>query len=215
MRGVTAAARDEVAVLVVDDHRVFTDALRIGIGAHPGVRCAGVAHSAHEAMARAAVIDLDVALVDLDLPDADGLELVGRLRAAHPGVRAIVLTAFARPELADRALAAGAVGFLGKDGTLERILTAVRTADAANPVVDAAVERARGERIALTGREHEVLRRLAMGHDAGRIAQDLGISRYTTRDHIKAVLGKLGAHSQLAAVVAAERLGLVRVGSRP
>jgi DNA-binding NarL/FixJ family response regulator len=213
MRGVTNA-RDEVAVLVVDDHRVFTDALRIGMGVHEGVRCAAVAHSAHEALARAAAVAFDVALVDLDLPDADGLVLVGRLRERHPEVRAIVLTAFARPDLADRALAAGAVGFLGKDGTLERILTAVRTADAAHPVLDPAVERARGEHVALTPREHDVLRGLAAGHDVGRIAQELGISRFTTRDHVKAVLGKLGAHSQLAAVVAAQRLGLVRLGSR-
>lgn len=203
----------QVAVLVVDDHRVFTDVLRLGLDRQPDLRCAAVAHSVHEALAQASAVQFEVAVVDLDLPDGIGLELIGRLRQVRPEARVVVLTALTRPDLAVRALAAGAVAFLGKDGTLDRVLSALRSADADHRMVDGA-DRGEAGGVELTQREHEVLRNLGLGLDASQIAQELGISLYTTRDHIKAVIGKLGAHSQLGAVVAGERLGLIRVGSR-
>ncbi|MCO1657054.1 response regulator transcription factor [Pseudonocardia humida] len=199
-------------VLLVDDHRVFTDALRISLDLQPGLRCAAVAHSARDGLARAGAVDVAAAVVDLVLPDADGLDVVAALRARRPAVRVIVLTAHPRPELAQRALAAGAVGFLGKDAPLERILAALRAADAEHPVVD--VPPAAEAAVRLTHREHEVLRGLGAGLDATRIAGELGLSVHTTRGHIKAVLAKLGAQNQLGAVVTAQRLGLVTVGPR-
>jgi DNA-binding NarL/FixJ family response regulator len=200
-----------LSVLVVDDHRVFTDALRVGLQVQPGVRCVAVAHSAGQAMARAAAVDVDVALVDLDLPDSHDLGLVEWLRQRYPHVRVVVLTAYVQPAVAERAIAAGAVAFLGKDGSLERILSAVRHADADHPMVDVDLHHDRGDRVELTQRELEVLRQLALGIDVGRIAGVLGISRFTARDYVKSILGKLGAHSQLGAVVTAEQLGLIRI----
>jgi DNA-binding NarL/FixJ family response regulator len=152
-------------------------------------------------------------VVDLQLPDGGGLELIPRLRELRPASRIVVLTAHPRADLAERAIAAGAVAFLGKDAALPRILEAVRTADADRPVVDAQLRRS-AEHIVLTHREYDVLRELGQGRDATRIAAALGISVYTARDHIKAVMAKLGVHSQLDAVVSAERLGLITMGSR-
>ena len=200
-------------VLVIDDHRVFTDLLALGLGLQADLECVAVAHTAHEGLAAAAATDFAVALVDLQLPDASGLDTIGRLRKLRPHARVVVLTAHPRPDLAERALAAGAVGFLGKDAPLARILAAVRTADADHPVLDPALPVARPG-VRLTPREHDVLRQLGLGLDATRAAAALGMSVATARGHIKSLLAKLDVHSQLDAVVSAERLGLISIGSR-
>src|SRR5689334_4223920 len=139
-----------MAVLVVDDHRVFTDALRTSLGRQRDVAAVVVAHSVREALARARCTALDAAIVDLDLPDGSGLDVVSALRELRPGARTIVLTAHARSDLAERALVAGAAAFLAKEGTLDRVLAALRDPAPAAPVVEAAVPAGRVE---LTPRE--------------------------------------------------------------
>lgn len=202
-----------VPLLLLDDHRVFTDVLRMTLDRQPDLHCVAVAHSAHEGLARASTVEFDVAIVDLDLPDSRGVDVIAALCALRPSARIVVLTAHARPDLAERALAAGAVAFLGKGATLDRILDAVRTATGDDPFVETEQPRL-ADGVDLTLREHDVLRQLGIGHDANRIADELGISVHTTRGHIKAVMAKLGARSQLGAVVTAGRLGLITVGSR-
>lgn len=199
-------------VLVVDDHRVFTDLLTLTLDMQPDVRCAAVAHTVAEGMAVAAATAFDVAIVDLQLPDGSGLDLVGPLLALRPQARVVVLTAHPRAVLAEQALAAGAVAFLAKDGALADILAAIRGADAGHPMVCAGLPPDPAAELHLTPREHDVLRELGRGRDAARIAATLGISTYTTRDHIKSILAKLSAHSQLEAVVLAGRMGLVELG---
>lgn len=198
-------------VFLLDDHRTFTDLLEVSLGLQPDLHCVAVAHSAHEGLAKAAAVDFAVAMLDLQLPDGGGLDLIPRLLALRPHARIVVLTAHPKPDLAERAIAAGAVAFLGKDAALSRLLDAVRHADAGRPIVSAAP---RAGRVELTNREYDVLRELGQGRDATRIASALGISVYTARDHIKAVLAKLGVHTQLDAVVSAERLGLITLGAR-
>jgi DNA-binding NarL/FixJ family response regulator len=205
---------DPLEVLVVDDHRVFAEVLRLGVDSQPGLRCRTVAHSAHEALSRASTAEFDVAVVDLELPDASGFEIIESLRQRHPRLRILVLTAYARPPHARRALDAGAAGFLGKESSLARVLDAIRATTL--PGQPAALPPTLDEQspVRLTPREHDVLRELGLGRDANQIADALGISLFTTRDHIKALMRKLGAQSQLGAVVAAEQLGLVTVGHR-
>ncbi|GAY11123.1 putative two-component system response regulator [Pseudonocardia sp. N23] len=190
-------------MFVLDDHRVFTDMLSLTLGMQPDLRCVGVAHSLAEALRTAAATEFDVAIVDRQLPDGDGLTLLPWLRMVHPHVRTVVLTAHPRPDAAERALTEGAVAFLPKDGSLSDILAVVRGGTSASADV--------APRPTLTGRELDVLRALARGLDAHRIAGDLGISLHTTRDHIKMLLAKLGAHTQLEAVVVAHRLGVVEL----
>ncbi|SDF95404.1 response regulator transcription factor [Pseudonocardia oroxyli] len=185
-------------VFLVDDHRVFTDLLRLGLDACSDLRCSGVAHSIAEA--RAATVAYDVAVVDLQLPDGSGLALVGPLQP--------VLLLTAHPHAARRA---GVAGVLGKDAPLTEILAAIRTV-AAGGVLPPASDRPAGAP-RLTPRELDVLAELGRGRDAARIATALGLSLHTVRDHIRALMGKLGAHSQLEAVVTAGRLGLIAVGS--
>ncbi|WP_214401070.1 response regulator transcription factor [Pseudonocardia lacus] len=195
------------AVLLVDDHRVFADALAIGVTAQPDLTCVAVAYTA--AAARAAMAPgtaVDLAVVDLDLPDDSGMRLVEEFAAHRP---VIVLTAHPRVDLARRAAGAGAAGFLAKDASLPEMLAAVRGALAGEPVRSWESDTA----VHLTAREQQVLDGLARGRDAARIAAELGISVHTTRDHIRVLLAKLGVHSQLDAVVTADRLGLVAVGA--
>lgn len=194
-------------VLLVDDHDVFAESLAFVLGADDrfgGTRVARSVAQARQALADPGLV-VDVAVVDVALPDGDGTDLVAPLLAAGPGVRVLVLTAHPRPEVVARARRAGAVGVLPK-GTGLRVLL-----DAISGEVDglpwAGVEPAAASR--LTPREVEVVRHLARGLDARAIARDLGLSAYTVRDHIKAVLLKLEVHSQLDAVLAAHREGLI------
>ncbi|MEJ8281647.1 response regulator transcription factor [Pseudonocardia spirodelae] len=192
-----------VRVLLVDDHRSFTDLLALGLGVRAGAEVVGVAHDADTARALlgGGAPAPDVVVLDVRLPGG-GLSLLGDVHAA--GARALVLTAHPRPGPAREARAAGAAGFLGKQVPLDGIVAAVRTV-AAGGTVHADT----GPVPHLTPREHDVLDGLARGGHVGRIAGDRGLSPHTVRDHVRAVLGKLGARSQLEAVVTAERLGLV------
>ncbi|MET7393785.1 response regulator transcription factor [Dactylosporangium sp. NPDC005572] len=185
------------SVLLVDDHRVFTDVLAFALDAQPGLRCVAVANSAGAALATAA---FDIAIVDLQLPDGDGLDVVRELRARHPAALLIVLTGHPGPGLTERARAAGADAALAKDDALGSVLDAIRRAepDAAPSAVPH-----------LSPRERQVLALLATGAPAGRIAAELGLSLHTVRDYVKALLAKLGARSQLDAVAVAGRLGLL------
>jgi DNA-binding NarL/FixJ family response regulator len=207
---VDMTASGGATLFLVDDHRVFAETLALAVSMQPGLRCTGVAHSVRET--RAALQNLrdeqapDLALVDLGLPDDSGLHLVAELAQRIP---VLVLTAHPRVDLARRATAAGAAGFLAKDMPLDEILAAVQAALAGTPLRSWEPDRL----VHLTGRELDVLGGLGRGRDTTRIAADLGISVHTTRDHIRAVLAKLGAHSQLEAVVTADRLGLIAVGT--
>lgn len=194
-------------VLLVDDHDVFVESLAFVLGADDRFGEARVARSvahARELLADPGLV-VDVAVVDVALPDGDGTDLVGPLLEARPGVRVLVLTAHPRPEVVARARRAGAVGVLPKGTGLQVLLDAIAgEADdlpwaSAEPVAESP----------LTAREVEVVRHLARGHDARGIARELGLSAYTVRDHIKSVLLKLEVHSQLDAVLAAHRAGLV------
>ncbi|GAA2575500.1 response regulator transcription factor [Dactylosporangium fulvum] len=199
------AGRRSRAVLVIDDHRVFTDVLSFALDAQPDLRCVAVAHSARDALATAAHRGFDVAIVDLQLPDGTGLDVVHELRALRPDAQLIVLTGHPRPGLAEQARDAGADALLAKDDALRSVLDVIRGTEPPDETAGGApvpVPR-------LSPREREVLTLLATGAHAGQIAGELDLSVHTVRDYVKAILSKLGAHSQLDAVAAADRLGLI------
>lgn len=217
MWGVQATAIDPAStrtqvrrVMVVDDHRVWCDALAYGLDGRHGVACVSVAHTLAEARTRLATTPVDGALVDLCLPDGSGMDLVAPLLAADPGCRVVLISAHPRPDLKRDALAAGAVGLLAKEVSLTAVVAALRDGDVGMQRWE---ERSAGQP-ALTAREHEVLALLATGLDVRGIARRMELSVYTVRDHVRAVLAKLGAHSQLEAIVNASRLGLVELGRR-
>lgn len=214
-----------VRVLVVDDHLAFADALAIALDVQGDLKHVGNAASVEEALAVIGSAAPDVVLMDIRLPGMDGIEGVRRIKAMRPKVRVLVLTGFADPDTMARAALAGASGFFPKERPVGEILQAIRTASAGGMVVEPTtlaqmltrVREPDRERhtppVDLTDRQREVLALLAEGSDPRAIARILGVSVNTSRGHVKSVMAKLGAHSQLEAVVQAIHLGLLQISS--
>jgi DNA-binding NarL/FixJ family response regulator len=214
-------------VALVEDHVSFRQALAYMFDREPEFEVAGQAGSFAEAreLLRLAA---EVALVDLGLPDGDGALLIRELRDANPHVTILVLTASVDREQIARAVEAGAAGVMHKSSSLEEILDAVRRLLAGevlmplNEVVElmrlAGRKRDREyeARLAirrLTPREREVLQALAEGLSNKEIARKLHITVETERTHMVNILGKLGVHSRLEALVFAVRYGVVEIPS--
>lgn len=206
-------------VMLVDDHRTFAELLARALDAEDDMVCVGHATGSDEALQMVEELLPDVVLMDLELPGRDGISATAQLTARHPELKVLILTAHAGAAELTRAGAAGACGFLAKDGSLDEVLDALRTARRGSLMIPAglaagfaAVPGARSEDAGLTRRELEVLRLLGQGRDPRTIARELGVSLYTCRGYVKSVLAKLDVHSQLEAVVVASRSGLIRVG---
>ncbi|WP_457205052.1 response regulator [Nocardioides sp. P5_C9_2] len=223
--GLTRAPHDRGpdTVLVVDDHRTFTDLVRMALDAEPDLECIGAAHDS----ARARALELqhrpDVVLMDVNLKAEDGLDLAREMLAARPELRVVVLTAHGDRQVMRRAATAGACALMPKDGSLPDLLQSVRAARPGKFFVHPAllhelvVEDHRSMPVVspvpdLTPRERRVLDLLAQGRDVRAIAGDLEISVHTCRGYVKALLAKLGAHSQLEAVAVARTQGLIGDG---
>jgi DNA-binding NarL/FixJ family response regulator len=207
----------DTRVLVVDDHRVVAETLRMAIDLEDAMACVGITGSVDEALALVAQTRPDVVLMDVRLPGMDGIEGTRRIKAEHPPVRVLILSAYTGVEVVSRAASAGASGVLAKEGALADIVSAIRTATEGSVLVDSLalgegtaeardlVEQERG----LTAREQEVLGLMGEGCNPKTIARHLGISVETVRGHLKAILAKLDAHTQLEAVMTAQREGLL------
>lgn len=206
-------------VLAVDDHRTFTDLVGVALADEPDLEYVGAAHDRAEARRLVRERQPDIVLMDVNLGKDDGLALTADLLADHPELRVVVLTAHGDATVMRRAAAVGVCALLAKDGSLPDLLAGLRGARLGGLVVHpellrtlvvAEPEPARPPgAAALTPRELSVLQRLADGRHVGAIAKDLGISVHTCRGHVRAVLSKLGVHSQLEAVVVAVMHGLV------
>ena len=163
----------------------------------------------------------DVVIMDLQLPDRDGISTTADLMRSHPDLKVLILTAHAGPSEMARAGAAGASGFLTKDGALTDVLDALRGARRGSLILPPSVIAGFAARgpvtigqtdVGLTPREMEVLQLLGQGRDPRTISKELGVSMHTCRGYIKGVLAKLDVHSQLEAVVVGTRMGLIQVG---
>ena len=207
-------------VLVVDDHTTFAELLTDAIDQEPDLVSVGHATTGAAGVAMFDKLRPDVVLMDLQLPDIDGFTATAQIVAISPDVRVIMLTAHVTATVVADAAASGVCGFLPKDGHLADMLNTVRTAEPGNLTIDPALlSRLIGQPQTpsrtlarpLSQRELTVLTRMADGKNVASIAVELNISVHTCRAHIKAVLSKLGAHSQLEAVVIAVRIGLIAI----
>jgi DNA-binding NarL/FixJ family response regulator len=205
-------------VLVVDDHRTFTDLLVIALDGLDDIECVGQAHDARTARQLVDELNPDLAIMDVELGADDGIDLSAELLERHTELRIVVLTAHASRSLMTRAADAGVCALLPKVGSLPSVLHALRTARRGSFVVDQSLLQTlitRGDDVPavrhtpLSDRESDVLGLMAEGMDARRAAQSLGISIHTFRGHVRHVLSKLDAHSQLEAVAIAKREGLL------
>jgi PAS domain S-box-containing protein len=215
---------EHVRVLLVEDHTAVREAIAAAFGRQAGFDVVGQAASVAEA--RELLDDVDVAVLDLGLPDGSGADLVKGLHEVSPHAQALVLTAALDPAEIARAIERGAAGVLDKTAHLDEVVDAVRRLRAGEtllPVEEVAEllrfagrrrehERRDREAIArMTPREREVLQALATGLDSRQIADRLHISIRTERNHVASILAKLGVHSQLQAVLFALRYDIVGV----
>jgi DNA-binding NarL/FixJ family response regulator len=212
-------------VLIVDDHLAFAEAMVFAIDAQTDLECVGTATTVDEGLHLVEEHAPDVALVDVFLPGVDGIEGTRRMKALRPEMRVLILTGHTELDVLAQAARAGAAGFLPKESSLGEVLEAVRVTVEGKIAVEsstlaALIERLRDTERAtarntrhtssrLTQRQLEVLSLMREGLDPQTIASRLGISVHTCRGHVKSVLLKLGAHSQLGAVVIAAREGLL------
>jgi DNA-binding NarL/FixJ family response regulator/signal transduction histidine kinase len=217
-------AMEQVRVLLVEDHTAVREAIASAFARDAGFDVVGQAASLAEA--RELLEDVDVAVLDLGLPDGFGADLIEELNEVNPGAQALVLTAsLDRAEVA-RAIQRGAAGVLDKMAHLDEVVDAVRRLRAGEILLplDEVVELLRfaghkqeqerrdREAIArLTRREREVLHALGDGLDSQQIAARLHISVRTERNHVASILTKLGVHSQLQAVLFALRYEVIRL----
>lgn len=207
-------------VLVVDDHSTFAELLTGAIDRERDLVSVGHATNGADAVAMFAELRPDVVLMDVQLPDIDGFAATAQILAMSPDARVIMLTAHVTADAVANAAASGICGFLAKDGHFADLLSTLRTAKrgslAVDPVlVTRVVDQPRTARHPLarplSQRELSVLVHMADGRDVTTIAHDLQISSHTCRGHVKSLLSKLGAHSQLEAVVTAVRIGLIQI----
>jgi DNA-binding NarL/FixJ family response regulator len=215
-------SRSPTRVLVVDDHRTFAELIASALNAEPDLSCVGHELNAAGALEATGRLMPDMVLMDLKLPDMDGITTTAELTATFPDVIVLILTGHASTAEMTRAAIAGASGFLTKNGSLDDVLDALRSARRGSlilpPSLLAALRRSTPPQEApepestLTARELDVLRRLGRGEDPRMIAKQLGVSLSTCRGYVSSLLAKLKVHSQLEAVVVASRAGLIRPG---
>lgn len=151
----------------------------------------------------------DVAVLDIEMPGATGLEVAARLKEAAPACGVVILTSFGRPGYLRRALSAGARGFLAKDAPVNQLAGAIRRVHGGGRYIDTDLAAAAmvGGESPLTERETEVLRAAADGATVARIAAALHLSEGTVRNYLSNAIGKVGADNRMAAIRTAQDMG--------
>ena len=206
-----------IRVVVADDHRVVRVGLEQLLATFDDIEAVGFAAGGEDAVALCLELEPDVLLLDLSMPDLDGIEVTGRLRQSVPGTRVVVFTSFSDRERIVRALDAGAIGYLLKDAEPEEILAAIRAAARGeSPLAPRAAAELLADRqgrpptVELTGRELEVLRLVVDGLANKQIARRLGISEKTVKGHLTNLFQRIGVADRTQAALWAERNGVLR-----
>ena len=210
-----------IRVLVVDDHAIVRKGVVSLLATEPDIVVVGEAGNGRVAVEKAAELKPDVVLMDLVMPEMDGLEAIQQITASQPKARILVLTSFAADDKVFPALKAGALGYLLKDSNPEDLIEAIRQVKNGESWLHPAVARkvlnewAHPEQTAtpepLTEREMEVLRLLAQGLSNREIAERLVLSEATVRTHVSSLLAKLHLASRTQAALYALREGLAKL----
>jgi two-component system response regulator DesR len=198
-----------IRVLLAEDQAMVRGALASLLGLEPDIEVVAQVARGDEVLDMASAVDPDVALLDIEMPGATGLEALAQLRGALPGCRILILTTFGRPGYLRRAMEAGASGFLLKDAPAQELASAIRRAVAGERVVDpglAAAALSEGDS-PLTAREHEVLAASKRYATVADIAGALYLSPGTVRNHLSSVMQKLNARTRAEALKLAEEKG--------
>ncbi|HLI05323.1 MAG TPA: response regulator transcription factor [Ktedonobacteraceae bacterium] len=206
-----------ISVLIVDDHPIVREGLRRVLEQDPAFHVLGEAGTGTEAIRQAQRLRPEVVLIDLSLPDQDGISVTASLRHDLPETGVVVLTGVLNPTAIIQVMQAGASGYLFKDTGAGEIRAAVQDAKEGRIHLSPRVTellvnqiQLRGRPDPLTGREQEVLNLLARGLSNKEIMQTLQITQATVKAHIRHIFNKLRVQSRTQAILVALRLGLVR-----
>jgi DNA-binding NarL/FixJ family response regulator len=214
MKLMAVAEMEQINILIVDDHPVVRQGLRAMFSSEPDIRVVGMAASAREAMNLLERKQPDVVLMDLRMPEMEGIEAIGELRRITPTIRILVLTNYRSDEYIVRATQAGAMGYLLKNTPQDEIVEAVRLVYRNERYVPKDIAQRLFEAIGrdeVSPRELEVLVLVAQGCSNKDVAQRLFISDKTVRNHVTSCLLKLQAKDRTEAVTRAIERGLIRV----
>ena len=208
-----------IRVLIVDDHSIVREGLRMFLGRDPELTLVGEAADGAEAVSLARELRPDVVLMDLLMPVMDGIAATSAIRSELPETEVIALTSVLESAAVIGAMKAGAIGYLLKDTQAPELRKAIKAAAAGQVQLSpqASAYLVREVRMpemkeTLTVREKEVLHLLAQGRSNKEIARDLQVVEDTVKVHVKHILTKLGVQSRTQAVLCAIRLGLVSTG---
>jgi Response regulator containing a CheY-like receiver domain and an HTH DNA-binding domain len=207
-------------VLIVDDHELERSGVRVMLD-DPGIEIVGEASTGRESIEQAQVLRPDVVLMDIGLPDMDGLEATAAIRRKCPQTSVVILTGHDSRNFIRAAIEAGALGYLTKGATREVLVQAVKLTQVGGSLIDAGLLSAIGEPAvedgviqidpvlsALAPRELEVLRHLANGHSNRQIAESMNYSVGTVKNVVQRVIEKLAVADRTQAAVLAVRAGL-------
>ena len=211
-----SASRGRIRVLIVDDHAMVRRGMRDFLDLHDDLEVVGEAANGVEALAQTAALLPDVVVMDLLMPDLDGIAATAQLKTLHPTIEVVVITSFIEEDRITAALEAGASGFLLKDAEADDLAAAIRSARAGEVYLDPAVAGIVARRMRtgadgpvggadavgrLTARERDVLGGVARGLSNRAIADELGIAERTARTHVSNILAKLGLTSRTQAAL--------------
>lgn len=210
-----------IRVLVADDQSMVRAGFRMLLADEPDIEVVAEARNGLEAIAMAGRLEPTVVLMDIQMPELDGLEATRRIIAANSAARVLILTTFGLDEYVYEALRAGASGFVLKDDPAEQLIAAVRHVAAGNALLSPAITKhvirkfTRIPRHAppkeiddLTEREREILHLIATGLSNAEIGRELHIGETTVKTHVTHILQKLGLRDRVQAVVLAYQTGL-------
>ncbi|MGF1471135.1 MAG: response regulator [Rubrobacteraceae bacterium] len=209
--------KTSVRIVIADDHPVVRTGLEGMLSGQPDFEVVGQAADGAEAVRLASRLKPDVVLMDLRMPEMDGVAAIRELRDELPGIHILVLTTYDSDADILRAVEAGATGYLLKDAPRDELFRAVRAAAQGEPllaprVADRLMRRMREpERDKISGREIEILELVARGNSNKDIAKSLYISEATVKTHLIHTFTKLGVDDRTAAVTAALERGILRL----
>lgn len=212
-----------IRLMLADDHQMLRQGLRRSME-EEGFDVVGEAGDGDEAVALAGEIQPDVVLMDVTMPDVDGVEATRRIRSQWPNIRVVMLTMHADQDVIASAIRSGASGYLVKDCSTDEIAEAVRQAVDENATLSVGVAASmldevrrldppavpESERV-VTKREEEVLQLIADGCSTSEVADQLYISQKTVKNHLASIYQKLDARDRTQAVLQAVRMGIVRL----
>lgn len=204
-------------VVIVEDHTMIADGLVAAFATHDDIEVVGRSRTAAGVTELAVEVEAEVVLLDFRLPDGEAPEVLVQLKARLPDVKVVIVSAASDYRSVIRALEAGASGYMLKDQDIDELVAAVRTvraggqalAPALVPKLVSRLAEVPGSAQSLTRREIEVLQLLADGCSTKQLAEALGLSLNTVRNHVQSAINRLGAHSKLEAVSIAIRQGLI------